>query len=593
MRTRRIAISVRQWNSEEGERTWKFCKQHVLQPKDGTPWNDQLTLVHVPVGRPPKGDGKGGAGKGDKEREREAWDSGGPTIPDVATAVQPYNCAIQELEARGPTQGDPSIALVDYVNKEGMDILVLASRGRGAVKKAVMGSITEAVMARAACACLVVKPQVGAGDTYRIKSVASASGASASVPPAGGPPGASSPAGGPPAPRSPAASPIYGSRGSGQGAGLATPFNRRVAIAYDTTASGRYLLKWAAENILEPADNIFVVRAVPKMRRPGTSFADKNSVQRLAGDALSGLPHITTFNLPQQGNARKAVLDFAGKEGVDMLVIGMYKGSCKRKGLARRGNATVIYNRCACPVMVVPMSEAALVVAVKAAELEAAAQEEAELASGSESDSDDGDDDADGEVGHAGGLIGRPYPRALKGAITTMGAFAENVFGAGKRRFSGAAGAGAAGGDGGPASPLASGDGRGGHRGGHGLAGAGLAAGRYVIEVDGAGGIKSINPLPGGGDGAEGGEPALGGGSGGGGERARRSSAGSADLGKGEGGGGPQLALLRQAKEIADLRAQLEALRGAGAGAPAPEAAAAGGKGEDGGAGEAPAAGGA
>jgi hypothetical protein len=28
-----------------------------------------------------------------------------------------------------------------------------------------------------------------------------------------------------------------------------------------------------------------------------------------------------------------------------MLVIGMYKGACKRKGLGRRGNATTIYNR--------------------------------------------------------------------------------------------------------------------------------------------------------------------------------------------------------------------------------------------------------
>ncbi|KIY91251.1 hypothetical protein MNEG_16713 [Monoraphidium neglectum] len=131
------------------------------------------------------------------------------------------------------------------------------------------------------------------------------------------------------------------------------------------------------------------------MRRPGTSFADKNSVQRLAGDALAGLPHITTFNLPAgQGKGRKAVLDFVGKESVDLLVIGMYKGSCKRKGLARRGNATTIYNRCACPVLVVPMSEAALVVAVKAAELEAAAEEEAELASGSESDSSDEGEDA-------------------------------------------------------------------------------------------------------------------------------------------------------------------------------------------------------
>lgn len=31
MKKRRVAIAVRQWNSEEGTRTWKFCKQHVLQ----------------------------------------------------------------------------------------------------------------------------------------------------------------------------------------------------------------------------------------------------------------------------------------------------------------------------------------------------------------------------------------------------------------------------------------------------------------------------------------------------------------------------------------------------------------------------------
>jgi hypothetical protein len=33
------------------------------------------------------------------------------------------------------------------------------------------------------------------------------------------------------------------------------------------------------------------------MRKPGTSFADKNNVQRLAGDALQGMQHVTTFNL--------------------------------------------------------------------------------------------------------------------------------------------------------------------------------------------------------------------------------------------------------------------------------------------------------
>lgn len=49
--------------------------------------------------------------------------------------------------------------------------------------------------------------------------------------------------------------------------------------------------------------------------------------------------------------------------------------------------------RCQCPVLVVPMSEAALVVAVKAAELEAAAEEEAELSD------DDSDSSENGEAG--------------------------------------------------------------------------------------------------------------------------------------------------------------------------------------------------
>eukprot|EP00878_Enallax_costatus_P003320 GHUV01003526.1.p1 GENE.GHUV01003526.1~~GHUV01003526.1.p1 ORF type:complete len:452 (+),score=177.06 GHUV01003526.1:970-2325(+) len=190
----------------------------------------------------------------------------------------------------------------------------------------------------------------------------------------------------PPRSQSPAASPMYRSSSLPS----ITAFNRRVAIAYDTTASGRFLLKWAADNILEPTDNIFVVRAVPKMRKPGTSFADKDSVQRLAGDALQGLPHITTFNLPQaQGNARRSVLNFVAKESVDLLIIGMYKPNTRRRGLALRGNAIIIANRCACPCLVVPMSESALIASVKDTDLELAAAEEEELASGSESETDD------------------------------------------------------------------------------------------------------------------------------------------------------------------------------------------------------------
>ncbi|GBF88643.1 hypothetical protein Rsub_01542 [Raphidocelis subcapitata] len=528
MRTRKITIAVRHWSSEEGIHTWKYCKQHVLQPKDGTPWNDQLTLVHVAGGKPGKGEGRQGRPDREREKEREAWDSGGPTIPDVATAVQPYNCAIQQLE------GDPAGALVDYVNREGMDILVLASRGRGAVTKAMMGSTTEHVMSRAACACLVVKPQVGAGDTYRMKSAASTSGA-----PAGGGGALASPGGVVPAPRSPLASPHFGGgRGPAPpGSSMTTPFNRRVAIAYDTTASGR--------------------------------FADKASVQRLAGDALSGLPHITTFNLGQAGNARRAVLDFVAKESVDLLVIGMYKGACKRKGLGRRGNATVVYNRCACPVLVVPMSEAALVVAVKAAELEAAAAEEEELASDSESDSSEAGEAEDADNESPNRVLS--HPRAIMGSIADAFNFKRRHSGQNEPSTAAAAAAAA-----GHSPPLAS-------RG----ALAGLSAGRYVVEVDGIGGIRSINPLqqaagsapsdapefaaaldePGGFRGPSSSGPSGSGPSAGG---ARSASVGgavgggrvSASGGSAGGGGGADLhvQVLRQQKEITELRAQLARL---------------------------------
>eukprot|EP00879_Flechtneria_rotunda_P008431 GHRR01008832.1.p1 GENE.GHRR01008832.1~~GHRR01008832.1.p1 ORF type:complete len:397 (+),score=195.01 GHRR01008832.1:1423-2613(+) len=124
------------------------------------------------------------------------------------------------------------------------------------------------------------------------------------------------------------------------------------------------------------------------MRKPGSSFADKNNVQRLAGDALQGISHVTTFNL-QQGIARKSILSFVAKESVDLLIIGMYKPTTSRKGLALRGNAITMAHRCACPCLVVPMSEATLVSCVKATDLELAAAEEEELDSGSEPDSED------------------------------------------------------------------------------------------------------------------------------------------------------------------------------------------------------------
>lgn len=89
------------------------------QPKDGGPWTDLLTLVHINGTKPPRA----GTGAGDlpragsraekaaadkeaaRERERGAWGSGGPTIPDVATALVAYSSSLEELDVRSAGVG--------------------------------------------------------------------------------------------------------------------------------------------------------------------------------------------------------------------------------------------------------------------------------------------------------------------------------------------------------------------------------------------------------------------------------------------------------------------------------------------------------
>ena len=117
--------------------------------------------------------------------------------------------------------------------------------------------------------CPSPQMQVAAGDTYRMKNAVKGDAVQSSQ--TGSQTGAVSL-------RSPSNSPMVGRLTSLPAGAVTTPFNRRVTIAYDTTASGRYLLKWAAENILEPADNVYVVRAVPKVRQEGLG--------RRAGSAL-------------------------------------------------------------------------------------------------------------------------------------------------------------------------------------------------------------------------------------------------------------------------------------------------------------------
>ncbi len=70
---------------------------------------------------------------------------------------------IRELEAAGVRasgelrDGDPTEGLIRAASEEGVDLLVLGSRSHGALERALLGSISEAVLRHAPCSVLLVK----------------------------------------------------------------------------------------------------------------------------------------------------------------------------------------------------------------------------------------------------------------------------------------------------------------------------------------------------------------------------------------------------------------------------------------------------
>jgi nucleotide-binding universal stress UspA family protein len=54
-------------------------------------------------------------------------------------------------------QGDPAAALCDLAQELGVDVVVIGSRGHGALKRALLGSVSSYVVHNAPCAVLVVR----------------------------------------------------------------------------------------------------------------------------------------------------------------------------------------------------------------------------------------------------------------------------------------------------------------------------------------------------------------------------------------------------------------------------------------------------
>jgi universal stress protein A len=61
--------------------------------------------------------------------------------------------------------GEPAEAIVEFARVTRADLLVIATRGRTGLSRALLGSVAEGVVRRAPCAVLVVRAEAGRGKT--------------------------------------------------------------------------------------------------------------------------------------------------------------------------------------------------------------------------------------------------------------------------------------------------------------------------------------------------------------------------------------------------------------------------------------------
>jgi len=90
----------------------------------------------------------------------EARLEGESVLTKTASALGVVGCRAKVLI------GDPARAICDFARDVGADLIVVGSHGRGPVRRALLGSVSDAVVRHAPCPVLVVRSD-SAGDRDR------------------------------------------------------------------------------------------------------------------------------------------------------------------------------------------------------------------------------------------------------------------------------------------------------------------------------------------------------------------------------------------------------------------------------------------
>jgi nucleotide-binding universal stress UspA family protein len=67
-------------------------------------------------------------------------------------------------------EGDPATEILAYAQEQGFDVLVLATRGQGGLRRLVQGSVAEKVVRSAPCSVLVARPAIARGARVTVPS---------------------------------------------------------------------------------------------------------------------------------------------------------------------------------------------------------------------------------------------------------------------------------------------------------------------------------------------------------------------------------------------------------------------------------------
>lgn len=94
-----------------------------------------------------------GAGLG-KQIAQEDGDSNGQYLRNIVEKYQAPSQEINSLVLGGP----PAAAILDYVEREPVDLLIMATHGHTGLRRWVYGSVTEKCLHNTACAMLIVRP---------------------------------------------------------------------------------------------------------------------------------------------------------------------------------------------------------------------------------------------------------------------------------------------------------------------------------------------------------------------------------------------------------------------------------------------------